>query len=102
MLLIRCGRVRRQSVYASAVTFAPLETNAQADEPEMIPAICRCRDGSWLSPQKQSAATAIMAGFSCCRRAFQPRKSGLIYSRSLFRLYAGLYEPAIAVCQRAT
>ncbi|EDM0369996.1 L,D-transpeptidase [Salmonella enterica subsp. enterica serovar Enteritidis] len=56
-----CGRCLSAISLCLAVTFAPL-FNAQADEPEMIPGDSAVAAPDLAGPQKQSAATAIMAG----------------------------------------
>lgn len=56
-----CGRCLSAISLCLAVTFAPL-FNAQADEPEMIPGDSAVAATDLAGPQKQSAATAIMAG----------------------------------------
>ncbi|EKG9381073.1 L,D-transpeptidase [Salmonella enterica subsp. enterica serovar Anatum] len=56
-----CGRCLSAISLCLAVTFAPL-FNAQADEPEMIPGDSAVAATDQAGPQKQSAATAIMAG----------------------------------------
>ncbi|SQI25849.1 L,D-transpeptidase YcbB [Salmonella enterica subsp. arizonae] len=60
-----CGRRLSAISLCLAVTFAPL-FNAQADEPAMIPgdssAAAIGQAGALAQPQKQSAATAILAG----------------------------------------
>ncbi|ECW0140251.1 L,D-transpeptidase [Salmonella enterica subsp. salamae] len=56
-----CGRRLSAISLCLAVTFAPL-FNAQADEPEMIPGDSAVAATGLAGPQKQSAATAILAG----------------------------------------
>ncbi|ECE6504333.1 L,D-transpeptidase [Salmonella enterica subsp. salamae] len=56
-----CGRRLSAISLCLAVTFAPL-FNAQADEPEMIPGDSAVAAIGLAGPQKQSAATAILAG----------------------------------------
>lgn len=56
-----CGRRLSAISLCLAVTFAPL-FNAQADEPEMIPGDSAVAVTGLAGPQKQSAATAILAG----------------------------------------
>ncbi|EAA5485460.1 L,D-transpeptidase [Salmonella enterica subsp. enterica] len=56
-----CGRCLSAISLCLAVTFAPL-FNAQADEPEMIPGDSAVAATGQAGPQKQSAATAILAG----------------------------------------
>ncbi|EJK0714918.1 L,D-transpeptidase [Salmonella enterica] len=56
-----CGRCLSAISLCLAVTFAPL-FNAQADEPEMIPGDSAVAAPDLAGSQKQSAATAIMAG----------------------------------------
>ncbi|EAO2685669.1 L,D-transpeptidase [Salmonella enterica] len=56
-----CGRCLSAISLCLAVTFAPL-FNAQADEPEMIPGDSAVAATGQAGPQKQSTATAILAG----------------------------------------
>ncbi|VFS15814.1 L,D-transpeptidase YcbB [Salmonella enterica subsp. enterica serovar Typhimurium] len=69
-----CGRCLSAISLCLAVTFAPL-FNAQADEPEMIPGDSAVAATDLAGPQKQSAATAIMPGFSRCREGVSGRES---------------------------